>query len=181
LIIKFADIQKNEDNLKNIIGLCKETSKYKEHFLFNEYRYFPLILNLRYGHPKHNDNEYEVVGNKTLVSKEFMNQFTIDNKMFENIGIYQISGKSYPRTFYSLGIGCIEYVNGIHNFMSNNHCCFYDSGVLEQGKTYGFSYRIKKGDTVMLELDTSKRTLYFFVNKKIQPVVLTDVPLPMCF
>jgi hypothetical protein len=65
--------------------------------------------------------------------------------------------------------------------MTNNHCCFYDSGVLEQGKAYGFSYRIKKGDMVMLELDTNKRTLHFFVNKKIQPVVLTNVPLPMCF
>jgi hypothetical protein len=33
----------------------------------------------------------------------------------------------------------------------------------------------------MLELDTNKRTSHFFVNKKIQPVVLTNVPLPMCF
>jgi hypothetical protein len=33
----------------------------------------------------------------------------------------------------------------------------------------------------MLELDTNKRTLQFFVNKKIQPVVLTDVPLPTYF
>jgi hypothetical protein len=33
----------------------------------------------------------------------------------------------------------------------------------------------------MLELDTNKRTLHFFINKKIQPVVLTNVPLPMCF
>jgi hypothetical protein len=65
--------------------------------------------------------------------------------------------------------------------MTNNHCCFYDSGELEQGKIYGFSYRIKKGDSVMLELDTNRRTLHFFVNKKIQPVVITDVPLPMCF
>jgi hypothetical protein len=71
-----------------------------------------------------------------------MNQFIIDYKMYENTGIYQISGKCYPRTFYCLGIGCIEYVNGIYNFMTNNHCCFYDSVVFEQGKTYGFSYRI---------------------------------------
>jgi hypothetical protein len=78
LIIKLAGIQKNEDNLKNIIGLCEETSKYKEHFLFNVYRFFPPILSLRYGHPEHNNNEYEIVGNKKLVSKEFMNQFIID-------------------------------------------------------------------------------------------------------
>jgi hypothetical protein len=89
------------------------------------------------------------VGNKTLVFKKFMNWFIIDYKMYENTGIYQASRKCYLRTFYSLGIGCIEYVNGIYNFMTNNHCCFYDSGVLEQGKTYGFSYRIKKGDSVM--------------------------------
>jgi hypothetical protein len=132
LIIKLAGTQKNEDNLRNLIGLCKETSKYKEHFLFNIYRFFPPILSLRYGHPERNDNEYEIEGNKTLVSKEFMNQFIIDYKMYENTGIYQVSGKCYPRTFYSLGIGCIEYVNGIYNFMTNNHCCFYDSGALEQ-------------------------------------------------
>jgi hypothetical protein len=73
LIIKLAGIQKNEDNLRNIISLCDDTSKYKEHFLFNVYRFFPPILSLRYGHPERNDNEYEVVRNKTLVSKDFMN------------------------------------------------------------------------------------------------------------
>jgi hypothetical protein len=125
LIIKLAGTQKNEDNLRNIICLCKETSKYKKHFLFNIYRFFPPILSLRYGHPERNGNEYEIVGNKILVSKEFMNQFIIDYKMYENTGIYQISGKYYPRTYYSLGIGCIEYVNEIYNFMRNNRCCFY--------------------------------------------------------
>jgi hypothetical protein len=135
LIIKLAGIQKkNEDNLRNLIGLCEEASKYKENFLFNVYMHFPPILSLRYGHPEHNDNEFEVVGNKTLVFKEFMNQFIIDYKMYENTGIYQVSGKCYPRTFYNLGIECIEYVNGIYNFMTNNHCCFYDRGVFEQGK-----------------------------------------------
>jgi hypothetical protein len=93
LIIKLAGIQKNEDSLRNIIGLCKEISKYKEHFLFNIYRFFPQILSLKYGHPEHNDNEYKIVGNKTLVSKEFMNQFIIDYKMYENTGIYQVFGK----------------------------------------------------------------------------------------
>jgi hypothetical protein len=33
----------------------------------------------------------------------------------------------------------------------------------------------------MLELDTNKRTFHFFVNKKIQSVILTNVPLPTCF
>jgi hypothetical protein len=101
--------------------------------------------------------------------------------MYENTGIYQISGKCYPRTFYSLGIGCIEYINGIYNFMTNNHCCFYDSGVLEQGKTYGFSYRIKKGDTVMLELDTNKKTLHFFVSKKFNSLFLQMFLYPYVF
>jgi hypothetical protein len=162
LIIKLAGKQKNEDNLKNIIELCEETSKYEEYFLFNVYKFFPPILSLRYVHPERNDNEYEVVGNKTLVCKEFMNQFIIDYKMFKNIGIYQVSGKCYPRTCYSLSIGYIEYVNGFYNFMTNNHCCFYDSRVFEQGKTYEFSYRIKKGDSVMLELDTNKRNITLF-------------------
>jgi hypothetical protein len=57
-----------------------------------------------------NSNEYEIVGNKILISKEFKHPFIIDYKMYGNTGIYQISGKCYPKTYYSLGIGCIEYV-----------------------------------------------------------------------
>jgi hypothetical protein len=63
LIMKLVNRQKNEDNLKSIIGLCNETSKYKENFLFNIYRFFPPILSLRYGHPECNDNEYKEIGN----------------------------------------------------------------------------------------------------------------------
>jgi hypothetical protein len=33
----------------------------------------------------------------------------------------------------------------------------------------------------MSELKTNKRTLYFFINKEIQPIVLTNIPLPTCF
>jgi hypothetical protein len=65
--------------------------------------------------------------------------------------------------------------------MTNNHCCFYDSGVFENVKYDGYSYRINRGDTVMLELDTNKRILYLFVNNVIQPLCITNVPLPCCF
>jgi hypothetical protein len=65
--------------------------------------------------------------------------------------------------------------------MTDNHCCFYDSGVFENVKMHGYSYRINRGDNVMLELDTNKRTLHFFVNNVIQPVCVTNVPLPCCF
>jgi hypothetical protein len=57
----------------------------------------------------------------------------------------------------------------------------FDSGVVEQHKMYGYDYRINKGDTVMLELDTNEKKLYFFLNGKLLPVVLTEVPLPCCF
>jgi hypothetical protein len=33
----------------------------------------------------------------------------------------------------------------------------------------------------MLELDTNKRTLHFFVNNVIQPVCVTNIPLQCCF
>jgi hypothetical protein len=33
----------------------------------------------------------------------------------------------------------------------------------------------------MLELDTNKRTLHLFVNNVIQPLCITNVPLPCCF
>jgi hypothetical protein len=101
--------------------------------------------------------------------------------MYENTGVFQVSGIFYPTTYYTLGMGCTQYVNGIFNFMCNNHCCMYDSGVLEQQKMYGYEYRINKGDIVMLELDTKEKKLYFFLNGKLLPFVLTEVPLPVCF
>jgi hypothetical protein len=144
LIKDLIRIQKNEDNLKNIISLCEETSKYKKHFLFNVYRFISQILSIKYCHPEHNDNEYEVIGNNALKSKNFMNEFIIDHKIFENTKIYQVFGKYYPKTYYSLGIGYIEYVNGIFKFITNNDCCFYDSGVLDQGKIYEYSFKLRK-------------------------------------
>jgi hypothetical protein len=33
----------------------------------------------------------------------------------------------------------------------------------------------------MLEFDTNKRTLYLFVKNVIQPLCITNVPLPCCF
>jgi hypothetical protein len=33
----------------------------------------------------------------------------------------------------------------------------------------------------MLELDRNKRTLHLFVNNVIQPLYITNVPLPCCF
>jgi hypothetical protein len=38
----------------------------------------------------------------------------------------------------------IEYVNEIYNFITNNHCCFYDSGVLEQGKHMDLIMELRK-------------------------------------
>jgi hypothetical protein len=65
--------------------------------------------------------------------------------------------------------------------MTDNHCCFYHSGVFENVKLHGYSYRIKRGDSVMLELNTNKRILYLFVNNVIQPLYITNVPLACCF
>jgi hypothetical protein len=101
--------------------------------------------------------------------------------MYEDTGIYRLKCIWYPCTFYSLGIGLIEYVNGIYNFMTDNHCCFYDSSVFENVKSHGYKFRINRGDNVMLELDTNKRILHLFVNNVIQPLCITDVPLPCCF
>jgi hypothetical protein len=116
-----------------------------------------------------------------FVSKEFMTDCIIDYKMYKDTGIYRMKCIWYPCTYCSLGIGLIEYVNGIYNFMTDNHCCFYGSGVFENVKLHGYSYRINRGDNVMLELDTNKRILYLFVNSVIQRVCITKVSLPCCF
>jgi hypothetical protein len=76
-----------------------------------------------------NGDDYVVRGNKLLKTKEFMNQFILDYKMYENTGVFQVSGIFYPTTYYTLVIGYIKYVNGIFNFITNNYCCMFDSGV----------------------------------------------------
>jgi hypothetical protein len=65
--------------------------------------------------------------------------------------------------------------------MTDNHYCFYDSDVFENVKLHGYSYRINRGDSVILELNTNKRILYLFVNNVFQPLCITNVPLPYCF
>jgi hypothetical protein len=107
------------------------------------YRYFPPIFSIRYGRPETNRDDYIITGNKLLKRKEFMNQFILDNKMYENMGVFEVSEIFYPSTYYTLGMGCTQYVNGIFNFMTNNH--------------YSVFIIINKGDTVMLELDTKEK------------------------
>jgi hypothetical protein len=65
--------------------------------------------------------------------------------------------------------------------MTDNHCCFYDSGVFENVKLHGYSYKINHGNSVMLELDTNKRILYLFVNNVISTVVHYQHPTTMLF
>jgi hypothetical protein len=72
-------------------------------------------------------------------------------------------------------------VNGIFNFMTDNHCCFYHSGVFENVKLHGYKFRIVRRDNVILELDTDKITLHSFVNIVNQTVRINNVPLPCRF
>jgi hypothetical protein len=109
----------------------------KDSKLFKMMRYFPPILEIKHGQPVEDNDDYEIRGNREFVSKEFITQFIIDFKMYENTGIYRLKSVLYPCTFSSLGIGLIECVNGIYNFMTDNHCCFY--------------YRIVRGDNVTLD------------------------------
>jgi hypothetical protein len=170
-----------EDKLKNLFSIGKEMSVIKNTSLFKRLRYFPPILEIKHGQPQHDDEDYEIRGNRVFVSKEFMTDFIIDFKMYKDTGICRLIGIWYPCTYFSLSISLIEYVNGIYNFMTDNHFCFYDSGVFENVKLHGYSYRIKRGDSVMLELDTNKRILYLFVNNMIQPLYITNIHLPCCF
>jgi hypothetical protein len=48
LFIKLVAKEKDEDNVKDFFSLCKKTSKWKDNFLFNVYRYFSPILSIRY-------------------------------------------------------------------------------------------------------------------------------------
>jgi hypothetical protein len=181
IILKLTTTMNEEDKLKNLFSIGKEMNKFKNTSLFKRLRYFPSILEIKHGQPARDDNDYEIRGNRVFVSKEFMTDCIINYKMYKDTGIYRLKGIGYPCTYYSLGIGLIEYVNRIYNFMTDNHCCFYDSGVFENVKLHGYSYRINRGDNVMLELDTNKRILYLFVNNMIQPLCITKVPLPYCF
>jgi hypothetical protein len=129
------------------------------HNLFKMLRYFSSILEIKNGQQPRDDDDYEIIGNRTFVSMEFMTEFIIDFKMYKNTGIYKLKSTLYPCTFYSLDIGLIEHVNGIFNFMIDNNYCFYDSGVLNV-KLQGYKFKIVRGDNVTLELNTNKRTLH---------------------
>jgi hypothetical protein len=181
IIFKLTTPMNEEDKLKNLFSIGKEMNTFKNTSLFKRLRYFPPILQIKHRQPQHDDDDYEIRGNREFVSKEFMTQFIIDYKMYKDTGIHRLKNIWYPCTYYSFGIGLIEYVNGIYNFITDNHCCFYDSCVFENVKLYGYSYRINRGDNIMLELDINKRILYLFVNNVIQPLRITNVPLPCCF
>jgi hypothetical protein len=181
IILKLTTPMNEEDKLKNLFSICKEMNTFKNTSPFKRLRYFPPILQIKHGQPQHDDEDYEIRGNRVFLWKEFITQFITDYKMYKNTGIYRLKVIWYPCIYYSLGIGLIEYVNGIYNFMCDNQCCFYYSGVFENVKCHGYSYRINRGDNVMLELDTNKRILYLFVNNVIQLLCITNVLLPCCF
>jgi hypothetical protein len=82
VILKLTSQMKGEDELKNLFGIGKEMSVFKDSKLFKMMRYFPPILEIKHGQSVHDDDEYEIRGNRELVSKEFMTQFIIDFKMY---------------------------------------------------------------------------------------------------
>jgi hypothetical protein len=168
IILKLTTPMNEEDKLKNLFSIDKEMNTFKNTSLFKLLRYFPPILQIKHRQPQQDYEDYEIRGNREFVSKEFMTDCIINYKIYKDTGIYRLKGIWYPCTYCSLGIGLIEYVNGIYNFMTDNHCCFYDTGVYKNVKLHGYSYRIKCGDTVMLESDTNKRILYLFVNNMIK-------------
>jgi hypothetical protein len=181
IILKLTTPMNEEGELKNLFSISKKISTIKTTQVFKRLRYFPPILQIKHGQPVRDDEDYEIRGNRVFVSKEFMIDCVINYKMYKDTGIYRLKDIWYCCTYYSLTIGLIEYVNGIYNFMTDNHYCFYDNGVFENVKLYEYSYRINPGDNVMLELDTNKRILYLFVNNVIQPLCITNLPLPCCF
>jgi hypothetical protein len=139
IILKLTRPVNEEDKLRNLFCIGKEMNVIKDTPLFKRLRYFPPILQIKHEKPQQDYNDYEIRGNRVFVLKEFMLQFTIDFKyIYKNTAIYRLKGIWYPCTYYSLGIGLIEYVNGIYNFMTDNHCCFYDINVFENVKFRGY-------------------------------------------
>jgi hypothetical protein len=62
---------------------------------------FPRILRIRYGQQETNGEDCRVTGNKLLKTKEFLNEFILDYKMYENTGVFQALGIFYPSTYYT--------------------------------------------------------------------------------
>jgi hypothetical protein len=85
-IQKLTTPMKGVDELKNLSGIGKEMSVIKDSKLFKMMRYFPPILEMKNGQAVEDDDDYEIKGNREFVSKEFMTQFIIDFKMYENTG-----------------------------------------------------------------------------------------------
>jgi hydrogenase maturation factor len=136
IILKLTTSMNGEYELQNLFNIGKEMSVIKDSKLFKMLRYFPPTLEIKNGQMECDDYYYEIRGNREFVSKELMMLFIIDFKMYKNRGIYRLKGVWYIWTFYSVGIDLIEYANGIFNFMTDNHCCFYDSCEFENVKLH---------------------------------------------
>jgi hypothetical protein len=60
-----------EDKLKNLFSIGKEMSTFKNTSLFKRLRYFPPILQIKYGQPAHDDEEYLFKIGSTVYVKDF--------------------------------------------------------------------------------------------------------------
>jgi hypothetical protein len=121
IILKLTTPIIGEYEMKKLFSIGKEMCAIKNTPHFKRLRYFPPILQIRYGQPQPGYNDDGIRCSRLFVSKEFMTEFFIYYKMYKDTGICRLKSICYSCLFYSLGIGLIEYVNGIYNFMTDNH------------------------------------------------------------
>jgi hypothetical protein len=63
VLLKLTTPMKREDELKNLFGIGKEMSVFKDSKLFKMMRYFPAILEIKNGQPVEDDDDYEIRDN----------------------------------------------------------------------------------------------------------------------
>jgi hypothetical protein len=72
VILKLTTSIIGEHEMKKLFFIGKEMSVFKDTKLSKMLRYFPPILQIKHGHPQQDYEDYEIRGNQTFVSKDFM-------------------------------------------------------------------------------------------------------------
>jgi hypothetical protein len=69
IILKLTTPMNGEYELQNLFNIGKEMTEIKDTKLFKMLRYFPPILEIKHGQLQQDDDDYEIIGNRTFILK----------------------------------------------------------------------------------------------------------------
>jgi hypothetical protein len=192
--LKLITRLKNEKDMKRFAGICKEHSKWKNHFLFKIFRNSspkfsqPFDIN----HPQNNDlvhlnnNKYSfrTVCPTLLTLNEEMNQNTgtyqisfenvscsnlknIEVEILSNLAMFDGDDEPFPRR---IGMNFLKHPLDIKEDFTNKFSTYdedsYKYGEFQKFKQFYKLHETPINSTLTLRFNTKTGTLIFFINYK---------------